>query len=92
MRPSPSRESCSSGLSSGPSITVDALVGAGIDQAEPAAPLRRIAIGAFEPARHRMTLAELGELCAIGHVGGAPAGSAGSTVSSGVRHRLVWLA
>ena len=30
----------------------------GVDQAEPAAPVRRIGLRAFEPARHRMALAE----------------------------------
>ena len=33
----------------------------GVDQPEPAAPVRRIAVRAFEPARHRMALAGLGE-------------------------------
>ncbi len=61
-RPSPSRESTSSGLSSGAFHDRGALGGAGVDQAEPAAPVRRVLVGAFEPARHRMALAELGEL------------------------------
>ena len=38
-----------------------ALGGARVDQAEPAAPVRRIAVRAFEPARHRMAFAELGQ-------------------------------
>ena len=47
--------------------------GAGVDEAEPAAPMRRILIGAFEAARHRMALAEIGQLRAEGTVGGAAA-------------------
>ena len=38
-----------------------ALVGARIDEAEQAAPVRRIGVRAFEPARHRVALAEVGE-------------------------------
>ena len=39
-----------------------ARAGIGIDQAEPAAPGRRLAAAAGEAARHRMALAALGDL------------------------------
>src|SRR5438132_10898941 len=61
------------GLAVRPVHHIGALGGAGVDQAEPATPMRRILIGAFKAARHWMALAEIGELGAERLVGGAPA-------------------
>src|SRR3954465_7900777 len=36
--------------------------GAAVDEAKPAAPVRRVRVRAFEAARHRMALAEIGGL------------------------------
>ena len=73
-RPSPSRESTSSGLSSGPCITAVPLRGAAC---RPGGTSRLqcggSAVRAFEPARHRMALAEIGQRGAKRAVGGAPA-------------------
>ncbi len=55
--------------------------------------MRRVFVGALEAARHRMALAEIGELRAKRAVGQVrPFGSAGRMTSSGVRQMLVALA
>ena len=52
-------------------------VGLGVDQAEPAAPFGRRAVGPFEAARHRMPLAGVGQRRAERCVGGDAAGLGG---------------
>src|SRR6185295_11696617 len=60
-------------LAVGPVHHIGALGGARVDRAEPAAPVRRVLVAALKAARHRMTLAEIGELGAERLVGGASA-------------------